>query len=134
MSESDFTDILKAGVKRFQERVFPNRKVLFERLAQVQSSKAPFLTCADSRVVPSLITQTGPGELFVERNPGNLLPVYSEESVGVSASIEYAITALRVKHAIICQHSDCGVVTSILYPENVAQLPAVSRWMEFGAA
>jgi carbonic anhydrase len=133
MSNPDFTDILKAGVKRFQQRVFPNRKVLFERLAKAQSPKALFLTCADSRVVPSLITQTGPGDLFVERNPGNLVPIYSEESVGVSASIEYAITVLRVEHIIICGHSDCGVVKSILYPEKVTQLPAVTRWMEFGA-
>jgi carbonic anhydrase len=134
MSDPVFIDSLKAGVKRFQERVFPNRKALFERLARAQSPKALFLTCADSRVVPSLITQTGPGELFVERNPGNLVPIYSEEAVGVSASIEYALAALRVEHVVICGHSDCGVVTSILHPEKVAQLPAVARWMEFGAA
>lgn len=134
MSDPVFIDSLKAGVKRFQERVFPNRKALFERLARAQSPKALFLTCADSRVVPSLITQTGPGELFVERNPGNLVPIYSQEAVGVSASIEYAVAALRVEHVVICGHSDCGVVTSILHPEKVAQLPAVARWMEFGAA
>jgi carbonic anhydrase len=134
MSDSDFTNELKAGVTRFQERVFPKRQALFERLAKAQSPKALFLTCADSRVVPSLITQTGPGELFVERNPGNLVPIYSEESVGVSASIEYAVAALKVKHVVICGHSDCGVIKSLLHPEKVAQLPAVARWMKFGAA
>jgi carbonic anhydrase len=134
MSDPDFTNVLKAGVTRFQERVFPRRQALFERLSKAQNPRALFLTCADSRVVPSLITQTGPGDLFVERNPGNLVPIYSEESVGVSASIEYAVAALKVEHVVICGHSDCGVIKSILHPEKVAQLPAVARWMEFGAA
>lgn len=134
MSEPDFSDVLKAGVTRFRQHVFPKRRLLFEKLAKAQNPKALFLTCADSRVVPSLITHSGPGQLFVERNPGNLVPVYSEEAVGVSASIEYAVTALRVEHIIICGHSDCGVVKGILYPEKVAQLPAVARWMEFGTS
>jgi carbonic anhydrase len=82
--------------------------------------------------VPSLITHTGPGQLFVERNPGNLVPIYREEAVGVSASIEYAVTVLQVEHIIICGHSDCGVIKGILHPDKVAQLPAVARWMEFG--
>lgn len=134
MIDPEFTEVLRSGVARFRERVFPRRRGLFERLAKAQSPKALFLTCADSRIVPSLITQTGPGELFVERNPGNLVPVYSEESVGVSASIEYAVAALRVEHIVICGHSDCGVIKSILHPEKVEQLPAVRRWMQFGAA
>jgi len=134
MNEPDFLDVLRAGVTRFQQHVFPKRRLLFEQLATTQNSKALFLTCADSRVVPSLITHTGPGQLFVERNPGNLVPIYREEAVGVSASIEYAVAALRVEHIIICGHSDCGVVKSILHPEKVAQLPAVARWMEFSTA
>lgn len=134
MSEADFSDILKAGVTRFQQHVFPKRRLLFEKLAKTQNPKALFLTCADSRVVPSLITHTGPGQLFVERNPGNIVPLYSEEAVGVSASIEYAVSALRVEHIIICGHSDCGVIKGILHPDKVSQLPAVARWMEFGMA
>ncbi|MEI6206494.1 MAG: carbonic anhydrase [Desulfuromonadales bacterium] len=132
MSEPDFSDILKAGVTRFRQHVFPMRRKLFEKLAKAQNPKALFLTCADSRVVPSLITNTGPGDLFVERNPGNLVPIYREEAVGVSASIEYAVAVLRVEHIIICGHSDCGVVKGILHPDKVTQLPAVARWMEFG--
>lgn len=134
MSEPDFSDVLKAGVTRFQQHVFPKRRMLFEKLARAQNPKALFLTCADSRVVPSLITHTGPGQLFVERNPGNLVPLYRKEAVGVSASIEYAVTALQVEHIIICGHSDCGVVKGILHPDKVAHLPAVARWMEFGRA
>ena len=119
MHEPDFSDALKAGVARFQRHVFPKRKLLFEKLAKAQNPKALFLTCADSRVVPALITNTGPGQLFVERNPGNLVPIYSEEAVGVSASIEYAVAVLRVEHIIICGHSDCGVIKGILHPDKL---------------
>jgi carbonic anhydrase len=133
-NDPDFTEVLKAGVTRFTERVFPRRQALFRKLANAQSPDALFLTCADSRVVPALITQTGPGQLFVERNPGNLVPIYSEESVGVSASIEYAVSALKVRHVIICGHTDCGVIKGLLHPEKMSALPAVARWMEFASA
>jgi carbonic anhydrase len=133
VSEQAFADALKAGVLQFRQSVFPARKALFEELAKAQNPDALFLTCADSRVVPALITQTGPGQLFVERNPGNLVPVYSEQSVGVSASIEYAVAVLQVKHIVICGHTDCGVVKALLHPEKVADLPAVARWTGFGA-
>ena len=132
MNETDFSDVLKAGVTRFQQHIFPKRRLLFEKLAKAQKPEALFLTCADSRVIPSLITHTGPGQLFVERNPGNLVPIYRKEAVGVSASIEYAVTALRVEHIVICGHSDCGVIKGILYPDSVTKLPAVARWTEFG--
>jgi carbonic anhydrase len=134
LNDSDFTNDLKVGVARFGERVFPKRQALFEKLAKTQSPEALFLTCADSRVVPALITQTGPGQLFVERNPGNLVPIYTEESVGVSASIEYAVAALKVKHVIVCGHTDCGVIKGLLHPDKVAALPAVARWMKFASA
>lgn len=128
----DFLETMARGIGRFRRDVFPRRQEQFESLASVQQPKALFLTCADSRVLPSLITQTGPGELFVERNPGNIAPIYSGEAVGVSASIEYAISALKTPHVIICGHSDCGAVKGILNPEAVADMPAVARWLRYG--
>jgi carbonic anhydrase len=134
LKDRDFTEVLKSGVRRFSEDVFPKRQAFFQKLAKAQSPEALFLTCADSRVVPALITQTGPGQLFVERNPGNIVPIYSEDTVGVTASIEYAVAALKVKHVIVCGHTDCGVIKGLLHPEKVSALPAVGRWMEFACA
>jgi carbonic anhydrase len=127
-------DIVKLaeGVRRFRTQIFPNSADLFKRLAAGQAPFALFLTCADSRIVPSLMTNTGAGELFIERNPGNLVPVYDESSVGVSASIEYAITALGVQHVIICGHSDCGAVHGIMEPAKLSDMPAVARWLRHG--
>jgi len=127
-------DIVKLteGVSRFRTQIFPNSRDLFQRLASGQAPLALFLTCADSRIVPSLMTNTGPGELFIERNPGNLVPVYEESSVGVSASIEYAIAALGVRHVIICGHSDCGAVHGIMDPAKLNAMPAVTRWLRHG--
>ena len=69
----------------------------------------------------------------MERNPGNMVPIYDEDScIGVSASIEYAIVELKVPRIIICGHSDCGVIKAILHPEKLGRIPAVSRWLSFG--
>ena len=83
--------------------------------------------------MPSLITHTGPGDPFVERNPGNIVPLYSDAFVGVSASIQYAIRALHVRNIIVCSHSDCGAVKGILHPQKVAAMPAVARRLDYGA-
>ncbi len=128
----DFLEAMARGIGRFRREVFPQHRLEFESLADAQQPKALFLTCADSRIVPSMITQTGPGELFVERNPGNIAPIYSGEAVGVSASIEYAVTALKIRHVIVCGHSDCGAVKGMLHPDTVAEMPAMARWLRYG--
>ena len=133
---SQFDDDLAAlgqGVDRFRSHVFPTRHALFQRLAAAQAPRALFLTCADSRIVPALITHSGPGDLFIERNPGNIVPVYDETAVGVSASIEYAITALGTRHVIVCGHSDCGAMRGLLHPAKLDELPATKRWLRHGA-
>ena len=125
-------DFLESGVRKFKREGFRRNRALFRRLAKSQSPRILFITCADSRVVPGLITQTRPGDLFVERNPGNIVPVYDRHISGESASVEYAVSVLKVEHIIVCGHSNCGAVKGILYPEKLAAVPAVRRWLIYG--
>jgi carbonic anhydrase len=123
-------EIIK-GVHKFQREVFPGKSLEFQSLAKGQSPKALVITCSDSRVVPSLITQTGPGELFIIRNAGNIVPAHGEMIGGVSATIEYAVMVLKVREIIVCGHSHCGALKGVLYPESVAGLPAVKAWLRY---
>ena len=124
---------LAEGVLKFQREVFPLERERYEALAKGQKPEALFITCADSRIDAETITQRQPGEMFVERNPGNLVPVYSAESVGETASIEYAIDVLGVDHIIVCGHSDCGAVKALLNPDIEHVHPAVARWLRHAA-
>ena len=92
------------------------------------------MTCADSRIDPELITQSGPGEIFVSRNIGNLVPAYGEALGGVSAIIEYAVSALQVSQVVVCGHTECGAMAGLLHPEKVSQLPIVKSWLRHGDA
>jgi carbonic anhydrase len=117
------------GLKRFQDVVFPEEKALFRRLASGQSPEALFLTCSDSRIMPGLLTQTRPGDLFICRNAGNIAPPYGEPAGGVSATIEYAVVALEVRDIVVCGHSDCGAMKGLLHPESLAGMPTVAAWL-----
>lgn len=117
------------GFLRFQREEFASSKEFYEGLASGQEPKALFITCSDSRIVPNLITHTLPGELFICRNAGNIVPPYGDAQGGVSATIEYAVDALRVPHVIICGHSHCGAMTAVLHPEKVAKMKVVSHWL-----
>jgi carbonic anhydrase len=123
---------LLQGVARFKRDVFPEKKHLFKQLAEGQNPEALFVTCADSRVVPDLITQSQPGDLFICRNAGNIVPPHGEVQGGVSATIEYAVCVLNVKHVIVCGHSDCGAMQALLKPEKLEGLPTVKRWLSHG--
>ena len=129
MTRSEALQRITQGVSRFQKEIYPERRKLFDRLRSGQEPLALFITCADSRVVPNFLTQTDPGEMFVERNPGNLVPPYSSFVGGVTASIEYAMIALRVPLIIICGHSDCGVMKAVAEPERASGMPGVQEWM-----
>ncbi|WP_250479582.1 MULTISPECIES: carbonic anhydrase [unclassified Caballeronia] len=126
-------DIIE-GFLRFQREVYPDRAPLFKRLATTQSPKALFVTCSDSRVVPELLTQREPGELFVIRNAGNIVPSYGPEPGGVSATVEYAVAVLGVGDIVICGHSDCGAMGAISRCTCLDHLPAVANWLRHSDA
>jgi carbonic anhydrase len=120
---------LVEGLRRFQTDVYPGKRATFERLSEGQKPSTLFITCGDSRIVPDLILQTGPGELFICRNAGNIVPPYGELHGGVSATIEYAVVALEVENVIVCGHTLCGAMDGVLHPEHVAALPTVKSWL-----
>ncbi|WXL26098.1 carbonic anhydrase [Ectopseudomonas mendocina] len=117
------------GFQRFRQDVFPQQEELFKKLAHQQSPRAMFITCADSRIVPELITQSNPGDLFVTRNVGNVVPPYGQMNGGVSTAIEFAVMALGVQHIIICGHSDCGAMKAVLKPDELERMPTVKAWL-----
>jgi carbonic anhydrase len=122
-------DRLIAGHREFLKNVFPSRKGQFHLLAESQAPEYLFITCSDSRVVPDLIFGTGPGDLFITRNAGNVIPVASSDVDGVTATIEYAVEVLHVKHAILCGHSDCGALKAALDRKELENLPKARRWL-----
>ncbi len=123
------------GVKRFREDIFPQQQSLYRHLAQHgQRPKALMISCADSRVIPEMITQCGPGELFVCRNAGNIVPPHAQMNGGVSSAIEYAILALGVRDIVVCGHSDCGAMAALLHPERLGSMPNVAAWLRHSEA
>ncbi len=122
------------GVLRFQTEIHGRKRELFTQLSETQAPFALFVACSDSRVVPELLTQREPGDLFVIRNAGNIIPSYGPASGGVSASIEYAVAALGVENLVVCGHSDCGAMKAILREEKLDKMPAVQSWIKHSAA
>jgi len=118
------------GYRRFQSEVYSEHQATFARLTTGQNPEALFITCADSRVNPTLITQSDVGDIFVCRNVGNLVPPHGEHTGGVSSAIEYAVVALDVRHIVVLGHSDCGAMKALLDPDRVAGMPAVSTWLQ----
>lgn len=123
-----------AGVVRFQNEVYPEKKELFEQLSHGQSPEALFITCSDSRIETAMITQTQPGELFICRNAGNIVPPHTNHTGGMTASIEFAVSALRVPHIVICGHTECGAMKGALNPEGLDTLPHVKEWLGYSKA
>lgn len=119
----------------FQRDVFPIRSDLYERLATAgQSPKALIISCADSRVVPEEILRAQPGDLFVCRNAGNIVPPYSQANGGVTSTVEFAVVALGVRDIIVCGHSDCGAMKALMNPALMANMPNVAAWLRHSAA
>lgn len=123
-------DVLKDGVRRFRREVYTSDPDTFRRVeSQPQRPHTLFITCADSRIDPAALVQASPGEVFVMRNIGNLVPAYGEMLGGVSAVIEFAVSGLKVQHIVICGHSDCGAMKALLDPESTAAMPTVTSWL-----
>jgi carbonic anhydrase len=120
---------LVKGVHRFQREVVETRKAWFAKLAEGQAPEALFLTCSDSRISPSLLTQTEPGELFIVRNAGNIIPTSGSAGSGELGSIEFAIQGLNIEHIIVCGHSDCGAIKALMKPELTAKMPGLRQWL-----
>jgi carbonic anhydrase len=124
---------LESGIKHFQATVYvPNAEMYRAVAISPQKPHTLMIACADSRVDVELITNSRPGELFVTRNVGNMVPAYGHLSNGVSAVIEYAVTALKVKHIVVCGHSDCGAMKALLRPDSTEQMPSVAAWLAQG--
>jgi carbonic anhydrase len=125
-------DDIRHGVMTFQRHVYPHHKTLFRRLAVGQTPKALFITCADSRVDPTLITHSQAGQLFVDRNPGNFIPPFHGENASEAAGIEYALEVLNIPNIIICGHTDCGAMKAVWHPEKADALKCVKKWLVNG--
>ena len=119
-----------AGIAKFQQSAFETRKSLFAELANGQSPEVLFITCADSRIDPNPVTQTEPGDLFICRNAGNIVPPHARTAGGVTASIEYAVAVLGVKDIVVCGHTDCGAMKGALNPDALVDLPHVHQWID----
>lgn len=122
------------GIHHFQSNLFSPQRELFERLADGQHPDALFITCSDSRISPNLITQTQPGELFILRNAGNIIPPHGAANGGEGATIEFAVAGLGVQDIIVCGHSHCGAMNGLLHPESLKDLPAMTAWLSHAEA
>lgn len=117
------------GIHQFQAEGFVPLQGLFEQLAKGQNPETLFITCSDSRIDPTLLTRAQPGDLFILRNAGNIVPPHGAGNGGEAATIEFAVSALGVKDVIVCGHTHCGAMQGLLQPEQVSSLPAVASWL-----
>ncbi|WP_086617088.1 carbonic anhydrase [Erythrobacter tepidarius] len=122
---------LALGVIKFQREVFPEKQELFERLSTGQNPEALFITCSDSRIETAMITQTDPGELFICRNAGNIVPPHTNQTGGMTASIEFAIGALQIPHIVVCGHTECGAMKGAMNCAKLTNLPHVRKWLGY---
>ncbi|WP_460368394.1 SulP family inorganic anion transporter [Actinocorallia lasiicapitis] len=132
LEESSPREVLLAGVREYHGRTARLVRPIMVELAQAQTPEHLFITCVDSRVVPNLITASGPGDLFIVRNVGNLVPRSGTRAHddSVMAAVEYATSVLDVKTITICGHSQCGAMAGVLAGgAEVEHLPHLDNWL-----
>lgn len=121
---------LSSRVQKFQSDALPGKAARFAELAKGQSPKVLFITCSDSRIDPALLLQSEPGEVFVVRNAGNIVPHADRDTGGESATLEFAIKGLGIPEIVVCGHSFCGAMAATLNPESASSLPRIQEWIE----
>lgn len=127
--------LLLAGVREYHGRTARLVRPIMAELAFRQTPEHLFITCVDSRVVPNIITASGPGDLFISRNVGNLVPRHGSRTPddSVAAAVEYATGVLDVRTITVCGHSNCGAMAALLAGgTEVEHLPGLSRWLKHG--
>ena len=116
--------------KDFRQSVLAANREFYENLVSGQEPDTMLITCSDSRICPESMFGYKPGEVFVLRNAGNIVPSYGQGSSGGEvATIEYAVAVLGVKHIVVCGHTGCGAMKALLDPQSVTSLPAVAEWL-----
>lgn len=120
----------------FEKQVYEDSRALYSKLANDgQYPKALMISCSDSRIVPEHIIQAQPGDLFVCRNAGNIVPTFASQNGGVTSTVEYAVMALGIRDIIVCGHSDCGAMKGLAGdPAKLEAMPNVLAWLRHGAA
>jgi carbonic anhydrase len=119
------------GLSEFHDNYFPTHRELFEQLSHGQTPDILLITCADSRIDPFLITRSQPGDLFIMRNVGNIIPTYNTFNNAEGAGIEYAIQALNIKDIVVCGHTHCGAMKGLLQIGSLSQqMPLVYDWLK----
>lgn len=121
------------GIRDFHERVRPSYREKFAHLALGQAPDCLFIACSDSRVVPNLFASTDPGDLFVLRNVGNIVPpaTAARGAVGSGAAVEFATLALNVGDIVVCGHSSCGAMRATLTGERPEGTRHLNEWLEY---
>src|SRR5262245_16580992 len=122
---------LVSGVHRFRSEAFGKQRRTFERLAtDGQSPDTLFITCSDSRIVPNLITSSEPGDLFIVRNVGNIIPPFEADDLPAEgAAIEFAVGVLGIQEIVVCGHSSCGAMKALIANKEI-ELPSLRGWLE----
>lgn len=125
----DLQNLLNGAAEFNRHESKPVRPLLARLAREGQSPDALFITCADSRIDPNLIMQAQPGDLFILRNIGNLVPVTQSADASVMATVEYAIGALGVKTIVVCGHSDCGAMKAVITNKDLTTMPHAKQWL-----